>query len=172
MWAPTGLAQPSATRAPLNPPQRTDTEDDSFTLVTCNKRGKKTNPTPMSYAGAAEAAASTKQPPLTRQPTRVSTITEVMVIWAGGFLDADIEQRVRACAADAIVREVTLKMAKAVAKPVPLKAGRWSIHPCSKGNFVYSFDGNVPFDLIETYEHILLAPFRGSGKLSPSMGWT
>jgi hypothetical protein len=94
------------------------------------------------------------------------------VLRAGGFADADLEQRVRGRAADAIVHEVTLKMAKAVAKPVPLKAGCWSIHPRSKGNFVYSFDGNVPFDLISTYEHILLAPFRGSGKLSPSMGWT
>ena len=79
---------------------------------------------------------------------------------------------VRARAADALVREVILKMAKVVAKPIPLESGRWSIHPRSKGNFVYSFTGNVPFDLIKTYEHILLAPFRGSGKLSPSMGWT
>jgi hypothetical protein len=27
-------------------------------------------------------------------------------------------------------------------------------------------------DLITTYKHILLTPFRGSGKLSPLMGWT
>ena len=42
----------------------------------------------------------------------------------------------------------------------------------SKGNFVYSFDGNIPFDLIKSYERILLTPFYGTGKLSPSMGWT
>jgi hypothetical protein len=35
-------------------------------------------------------------------------------------------------------------MAKAVANPIPLKAGRWSVHPRSKGNFVFSFDGNIP----------------------------
>jgi len=63
-------------------------------------------------------------------------------------------------------------MSNAVANPIPLRAGRWSAHPRSKGNFVYSFDGNVPFDLIKSYEHILLTPFHSTGKLSPSMGWT
>jgi hypothetical protein len=46
------------------------------------------------------------------------------------------------------------------------------MHPRSKGNFVYSFDGNIPFDLIMTFEGILLSPFKGTGQLSPSMGWT
>jgi hypothetical protein len=41
----------------------------------------------------------------------------------------------------------------------------------SKDNFVYSFDGNIPFDLIKSYERILLTPFYGTGKLSLSMGW-
>ena len=63
-------------------------------------------------------------------------------------------------------------MAKAVARPIPLRAGQWSIHPRSKGNFVYSFDGNIPFDHVLSYEHILLAPFQGSGQLCPSLGWT
>ena len=63
-------------------------------------------------------------------------------------------------------------MASTVPNPIPLRAGCWSAHPRSKGNFVYSFDGNIPFDLIESYERILLAPFYGTGKLSPSMGWT
>jgi hypothetical protein len=172
-WAPTELVQPSAAKLPADPPQRTDMEYDSFTPVTRKERGKKSNTMPASYAGAAAAVAKLTQPPAPpRQPVRLPTITEVTVIRSGGFVDPELEQNVRARAADAIVREVTLKMAKAVAKPVPLKAGRWSIHPRSKGNFVYSFDGNVPFDLISTYEHILLSPFRGSGKLSPSMGWT
>ena len=63
-------------------------------------------------------------------------------------------------------------MAKAVAKPIPLRAGRWSIHPRSKGNFVFSFDGCLSFDLIQSYERLLLEPFYGSGQLCPSMGWT
>jgi len=162
--------------APTNHTQYTNTEDDNFTLVTRNKRGKKaknkinTNtpflvPAPQekpalaSYISAAAATATTKQPPPPAQPTRVLTITEITVLQDGGFLDKNLEQTVTARAADAIVCEVTLKMAKMVAKPVPLKAGHWSIHSCSKGNFIHSFDGNVPFDIIATYEHILLAPF-------------
>ena len=63
-------------------------------------------------------------------------------------------------------------MGTAVPNPIALRAGRWSAHPRSKGNFVYSFDGNISFELIRSYERILLAPFHGTGKLSPSMGWT
>jgi hypothetical protein len=80
-----------------------------------------------------------------------------------------MEIRIRACAVDTIVREIRLKT---VAKPISLRAGRWSINPHSKGNFVYSFDGCIPFDIISSYEHIQLSPFQGSGKLCPSLGWT
>jgi len=157
-------------------------EERDFTTVTRKGRGKKdktsplqSNPTPTSYANVAASAANTKQqtaPP--KAVTQLPRITEVTVLRAGreGHLDPHIEESIRARAADAIVREVRLKMSNAVAKPIPLRAGRWSAHPRSKGNFVYSFDGNVPFDLIKSYERILLAPFHNTGKLSPSMGWT
>lgn len=164
-----------------DPVQLMDAEDDNFTPVTHKGRSRKgrniqpsqTNCTPTSYAGAATAAANTKQPPAPpKQPARLPTITEVTILRSGGHPNPQVERELQTRAADAIVREVRLKMAKAVAKPVPLRAGRWSVHPRSKGNFVFSFDGNVPFDLIMTYEHILLAPFYGTGQLSPSMGWT
>jgi hypothetical protein len=63
-------------------------------------------------------------------------------------------------------------MAKSVARPIALRAGRWSIHPRSKGNFVFSFDGCIRFEDILPYEHLLLNPFHGTGQLCPSMGWT
>lgn len=63
-------------------------------------------------------------------------------------------------------------MAKAVAKPISLKAGQWCIHPCSKGNFVFSFDGCIPFDAIQPYAWLLLALFFEIDQLCPSMGWT
>jgi hypothetical protein len=94
------------------------------------------------------------------------------VICPGGHIDPHTEQNICARAADAIIREVHLKMAKAVANPILLKAGRWSLNPRSKGNFVYSFDGSIPFDSITSYEHILLSPFMGTGQLCPSLGWT
>ena len=178
MWAPTEPAQPPTTG------------DDGFMPVSRRGKGKRAkggrnanDPTPaqlphtnitVSYAGAAAAAANTKQPPPPAPKRTVNTpsITEVTVIRTGGHVDPQMEIAIRERAADAIVREVKLKMSKAVARLIPLTAGRWSVHPRSKGNFVYSFDGNVPFELITTYEHILLAPFKGSGQLSPSMGWT
>ena len=63
-------------------------------------------------------------------------------------------------------------MRKMVANPIPLWAGQRSIQACSKGNFVYSFNGHVPFGLILSYKQILLTPFLGTGQLCPSMGWT
>jgi hypothetical protein len=37
---------------------------------------------------------------------------------------------------------------------------------------VYSFNGHIPFDIISSYEHILLRLFQGRGQLCPSLGWT
>jgi hypothetical protein len=128
---------------------------------------------PASYAGIAAAAAHTNQPaaPL-KQKVTLPLIMEIMVICLGGHIDPHTEQSICACAADTIICEVHLKMAKAVANLIPLKASRWSINPHSKGNFVYSFDGSIPFDSITSYEHILLSPFMGTGQLCPSLGWT
>ena len=65
-------------------------------------------------------------------------------------------------------------MAKAVAKPILLRAGGWSVHPRSKGNFVSSIDGCIPFNVIRSYKRLLLELelFYGVGQLFPSMGWT
>ena len=131
------------------------------------------NLTPASYAGAAASAANTQQPLAPRKLTNpLPSITEVTVLRSGGHHDPQTENYIRSRAADAIVREVRTNMAKAVAKPIVLRAGRWSVHPRSKGNFVFSFDGCVPFDVIQSYELLLLDPFYGSGQLCPSMGWT
>ncbi len=186
----TGSGLDASRWAPMGLMQHLEPERNDFITVSHSKRGKKakgkmtynthnlmptpqSNSRPTSYAGVAAASTGTKQAPAPPRPaTHTPMIMEVMVIRAGGFQDKELEQKVRAWAADAIVREVALKMAKTVTQPIPLRARCWSIHPCSKGNFVYSFDGNVPFNVIATYEHILLSPFGGSGKLNPSMGWT
>lgn len=164
--------------------------EEDFTLVSRNGKGKKgkgkasapgqgteqqrqANVAPASYAGAAAAATNIPQPSTQRRSGNpLPTITEVTVLRTGGLMDSQKETQIQNCAADAIVREVRLKMAKATANPIRLRAGRWSINPRSKGNFVFSFDGNVPFDIIKSYEHILLSPLGGTGKLCPSMGWT
>ena len=195
-------SRPSQTDQPGQPvnkdvhpdPHTSSQEQNDFTLVTRSGTGRKnrgkanaagtapnpvrqTNPATVSYAGIAAAATNVQQAQLQKRgsdptPPTLPAITEVTVLRDGGYLDSLKENQTRARAADAIVREVRLKMAKATAKPIRLRAGRWSISPHSKGNFVYSFEGNVPFEVIKSYEHILLAPFGGYGGLCPSMGWT
>jgi hypothetical protein len=95
---------------------------------------KQINLTPASYTAIAAAAAHTNQPaaPL-KQKVTLPLITEIMVIRSGGHIDPHTEQSICTCAADTIIREVCLKMAKAVANPILLKAGHWSINPRSKG---------------------------------------
>jgi hypothetical protein len=190
------IAQPPAARNSQQNVQGTEAHapspntDDGFTLVERGKKrgkaaGKTANGasptehpgqiiiTPASYARAAAAATNLQQQrPAHKGATRPMGVTEVTVLRTGGHADPQVERYIRSRAADAIVREVSLKMAKAVAHPIPLRAGRWSVHPRSKGNFVFTFDGCIPFDSIEPYEHILLAPFQGSGQLRPSLGWT
>jgi hypothetical protein len=175
--------------APPQPNPTTQTEGN-FTMVSHTGKGRgakgkakvavpaseqtrQAAPTPTSYAGAASTATNLPQPPpLKKNATSPPIITEVTVLRAGGLTDTHRELQIRNRAADAIVREVRLKMAKATANPIRLRAGRWSISPRSKGNFVFSFDGNVPFDIIKSYEHILLSPLGDAGVLCPSMGWT
>ena len=174
---------------PQNYPNPADQTEGAFTLVTHGKgkkgksrtnatgaqleKARQGNPAPASYAGIAATASNLPPPPPQKRSSNPPpTITEVTVLRSGGLLDAQQETQIRNRAADAIVREVRLKMAKATANPIRLRAGRWSISPRSKGNFVYSFDGNVPFDIIKSYEHLLLSPLGGTGELCPSMGWT
>ena len=97
---------------------------------------------------------------------------EVTVLHSSGLEDTHTEQEIWACAPDSIFHEVKLKMAKALTDPIPLHAGHWSIQALSKGNFMYSFNGHIPFDIISLYKHILLKPFHGLDQLCPSLGWT
>ena len=172
---------------PKNHPNLAAQAEGDFTLVTHNGKGRKSRgktnatgaeteqprQTPASYAGVATTASALPQPPPQKKGGNPSpAITEVTILRSGGLLDAQKETQIRNRAADAIVREVRLKMAKATANPIRLRAGRWSINPRSRGNFVFSFDGNVPFDTIKSYEHILLSPLGSVGELCPSMGWT
>ena len=117
---------------PPNPPS----QGDEFTLVSHGGKGRKgkgkanaagpppaqpaqAHPPPVSYASAAAAAANAQQPlPQKRGANAPPAITEVTVLQAGGYLDPQQEDQIQACAADAIVREVRLKMAKATVKPI------------------------------------------------------
>jgi hypothetical protein len=130
-------------------------------------------PGSFSYATAAQKAVSIVQPTESPSPSHPkASTTEVTVLRFGGNLDLQLENTIRACPADAIAREVRTAIERAVNQPIRITAGRWSIGPRSKGNYVYTLAGEVPFDKIQAYERFLLAPFPGSTQLCPSLGWT
>jgi hypothetical protein len=129
------------------------------------------NLTPSSYATATTKPAMT--PPTATSPTPPAPLlTEVTVLRGGCSHDEEAEKAIRARSSDSIVREVRAAIAREVRKAPLLKAGRWSSGPRSKGNFVYVFQGNVPFHFLQSFEEFLVSPFPGGGQLSPSIGWT
>jgi hypothetical protein len=182
--------------APTRPVDDAHGDNQNFTTTKCCNRKKKNrtpeyapgsralplthiNLTPQLYASIAVSTNMVAPVPKAQQPnsalktsTVLPSITEVTIVCQGGHVNARLENQIRGRTADTIVCEVKLNMSKAVAHPIPLRASCWSIHPCSKGNFVFSFEGHIPFDTIVSYEHILLAPFWGLGQLCPSLGWT
>ena len=135
------------------------------------------NLTPQSYATVAATVAQAPTQPLA-QNQRAHLInppppfTEVTVVRFGGSLDTRKEQATRIRQPDAIVREVKANMTRAVAKPLPIVAGRWSSGSRSKGNFVFTMRGQVDFAFIQTFEHFLTGPFPGGAQLCPNQGWT
>jgi hypothetical protein len=107
------------------------------------KRGKKGKPeqanptlqqvnlTPRSYAAAAITTAAPTQQPTQNQPIHPTNpaplaFTEVTIVRNGGAMLSAREQTARGRQPDAIVREVRANMAREVAKPLPIIAGRWS----------------------------------------------
>jgi hypothetical protein len=129
------------------------------------------NLSPSSYAAATTKPATSSPTPNTPTPP-TPLLTEVTVLRRGGSLDDGAEKAILARSSDSIVREVRATIAREVRKAPLLKAGRWSSAPRSKGNFVYVFQGNVPFSFLQSFEEFLVSPFPGGGQLSPSIGWT
>ncbi|KAN0105488.1 hypothetical protein V8E52_010982 [Russula decolorans] len=177
---------------PASDPNLTDSQphppEDWVQATSKRKRGKKgkldqANPTlqqinltPRSYAtvtGATVATAATSQvtaqPPAQNQLTLLANpppaFTEITVVRQGGSMDFRKEQATQIRKPDAIVREVRANMTRAVAKPLPIIAGRWSSGTRSRGNFVFTMRGQVDFAFIQTFEHFLTGPFPGGGQL-------
>ena len=171
------------------PSVRQDVPKDDWTPVTNRRRRGKTgtnqanptltqvNLTPSSYAAVVVAIPAPNQTAMQGQqpkpaiPTPIA-FTEVTVIRSGGSFNLATEQASPIRQPDAIVREVRVNMARAVAKPLPVISGRWSSGVRSKGNFVFTMRGQVDFAFIQTFEHFLIGPFPGGGKLCPNQGWT
>ena len=83
------------------------------------------NLTPGTYARVATAAVNVQQnTTLPQIKNMLPSITEIIVLHYGRHIDHQVEQGIRARAADAIICEVRLNMAKVVANPIPLQAGK------------------------------------------------
>ena len=178
-----------ATRPPTPDRTRAAPEQEWVQVTNRRKRGTKgkteqanpplqqVNLTPRSYAAAAIATAAPTQQSTKNQLTHPASpaspaFTEVTVVRHGGSVLSAREQTVRGRQPDAIVREVRANMARDVAKPLPIIAGRWSSGSRSKGNFVFTMRGQVDFPFVQTFEHFLVGPFPGRGQLCPNQGWT
>ena len=95
-----------------------------------------------------------------------------MVLHFGGLKNSQLEQAIRAHLADAIACKVQAAVENVVHKPICIIAGQWSVSSKSKGNFIYTLAGEVPFAIIQMYERLLVPPFLGTTQLCPSLGWT
>ena len=131
-------------------------------------------PSSFSYAMVTQKPANTNNPsPSPNKPGPLKALsTEVTVLHFEGLKNSQLKQAIRAHPADAIAHEVQAAVENVVHKPICIIAGQWSVSSKSKGNFIYTLAGEVPFAIIQTYERILVAPFPGTTQLCPSLGWT
>ena len=120
----------------------------------------------------AQQAANLLAAPPSKPDTLRTQTTEVTVLCFRGHEDQQIETATRAHQANAIAHKVHLVIKGVVNNPIHIIAGCWSINSKSRGNFVYTLAGEVPFTLVQSYKHLLLVPFLGSSQLCPSLGWT
>ena len=49
-------------------------------------------------------------------------------------------------------------------------SGHWSSLATVMGNFVFTFNGQVDFTVLQSYGKTIIAPFR-TGELAPADGW-
>src|SRR5258708_8500546 len=129
------------------------------------------NLTPTSFANVAAKAAHLPQKGGGQSAHQSATVMEITVLRSRGLQDRAVETAIQARPAYAIARAAHTAIEVAVAKPIHLKAGQWSFGLNSRGNYIYVFDGLVPFDTTRKYKKFLLQPFPG-GQLCPTLGWT
>lgn len=161
---------PPGRRAAL--PQATPslaTEDD---FVQVGRNGKAAR----SYATTAATSATSTLPKHNRIPGQANplsaapTLSEVTVVRHGGKLTSEEEKTFRARAPDVIARTVISAIrAAAPGHPAIPRSGRWGFH--SKGNFIFTFSGQVTPEQVQQVEPYLMEPFP-DGELVINHGWS
>ncbi|KAI0251598.1 hypothetical protein BJV78DRAFT_1312886 [Lactifluus subvellereus] len=173
-------AAATQTNPPSAPPARAQTpptqREEEFTQVGRNGKAKRT------YAAAATTTAATpantgqNQPAPTNPPNKANpsdmapTLSEVTIVRHCGKLISADEQNLRARAPDSIARAVISAIrAAAPGHPATPRSGRWGFH--SKGNFIYTFNGQVTPEQVRQVEPYLMEPFP-DGELIVNHGWS
>ena len=179
--APQGSSQetcPAPAPAPstVSPPASQSHQENGFVQVGRNGRAIRsyagiaaTPATPPAATSGQNATATTlpKRPnPLSAAPT----LSEVTIVRRGGMLEPNEERAFRARPPDVIARSVidTIRAA-APGHPAIPRSGRWGHH--SKGNYIFTFNGQVTPEHIHQVETYLLRPFP-DGELVINHGWS
>ncbi|KAH9023458.1 hypothetical protein EDB84DRAFT_1617424 [Lactarius hengduanensis] len=125
--------------------------------------------------GAAAAQGRTPTGQISTKPgsqsVPLASTTEVTILRDGGFLDRGKEEELRGRHPQSIVMEVRTLLEKSTRSPVKVLGGRWSSNYQKTGNFVFVLAGDVPVEVMSSFEKWLCAPFPGSA-LVPTKGWT
>ncbi|KAH8982525.1 hypothetical protein EDB92DRAFT_1819860 [Lactarius akahatsu] len=95
--------------------------------------------------------------------------TEVTVIRGHGVDDPNLELQIYKRSPSFYVAEARQEVEKIAQGKIVLLSGRWS--QSQSHNFVYTFQGRVPFEQLFPYRDILVKPLF-AGYLVPNDGWT
>ncbi|KAH8981413.1 hypothetical protein EDB92DRAFT_1820256 [Lactarius akahatsu] len=95
--------------------------------------------------------------------------TEVTVIRGHGVDDPNLELQIYKRSPSFYVAEARQEVEKIAQGKIVLLSGRWS--QSQSHNFVYTFQGRIPFEQLFPYRDILVKPLF-AGYLVPNDGWT
>ncbi|KAH9000066.1 hypothetical protein EDB92DRAFT_1939797 [Lactarius akahatsu] len=149
---------------------------DKLIRLETDARGKPlptaTMPPPPEPAEVNQALGRTpagKSRPETLARRKESPNTEVTVIRGHGVDDPNLKLQIYKRAPSAYVAEAHQEVEQIAQGKLILLSGRWS--QSQSHNFMYTFQGHVPFEQIFPYRDILVKPLF-AGYLVPNDGWT
>ncbi|KAH9040942.1 hypothetical protein EDB85DRAFT_1886612 [Lactarius pseudohatsudake] len=105
------------------------------------------------------------------QSVPMPSTTKVTILRDRGFLDNRREVDLWGRHPQTIVMEVRTVLEKLTRNPVKVLGGRWSSNYQKTGNFIFVLAGDVPVEVLSSFEKWLCALFPG-GTLVLTKGWT
>ena len=103
--------------------------------------------------------------------TNAAPTTKITVIRKGGVANEAEEQAIRARPISETIMSLRTAIESLSASAPQLLSGHWTSSANTTGNFLLTFNGNIPFDRISPYTKIIRSVL-GCGDLAPAEGWT